>query len=300
MKSPKKIPNFLIVGAAKAGTTSFYHWLKEHPEVFMPNIKEPSFFVHNYGISNGKEYLSLFRLVGKQKAIGESSTAYLCSPESPQLIHDYLGNIKIIIFLRNPEDRAYSLYSWMVMEGYENIIPFERALQEEEKRFYDQDFRFNNQQFFWDFMYTKSGFYYEQVKRYIDLFGNENVKTIVFEELINTPEKIYYDVCNFLNISNDYKPDFIHLNKTKVPKNIRLNYHLHSLIRKLNNKRSIRFLFFFLIQLLYLIIYLNLKSKDKKHTELSENIRIEMNNAYKKDLVQLSKLIKKDLTHWIN
>jgi hypothetical protein len=149
-------------------------------------------------------------------------------------------------------------------------------------------------------MYTKSGFYYEQVKRYIDLFGNENVKTIVFEELINTPEKIYYDVCNFLNISNDYKPDFIHLNKTKVPKNIRLNYHLHSLIRKLNNKRSIRFLFFFLIQLLYLIIYLNLKSKDKKHTELSENIRIEMNNAYKKDLVQLSKLIKKDLTHWIN
>lgn len=201
-------PNFLIVGTARSGTTSLYHWLRQHSEVFMPDFKEPSYFVHGYGISDLEKYLSLFEPGSGKRAIGEASIAYLAAPESPERIYKTVKDIKIIILLRNPVHRALSLYAWMVNEGYERINTFEQALAEEKKRFYDRSFRWNNPEYFWDYMYFRGGLYYEQVKRYMDTFGKKSVRVYLFDDLINRPAEVYMDVCRFLNISPEVIPDF--------------------------------------------------------------------------------------------
>jgi len=196
-------PNFLIVGSAKAGTTSLYHWLRYHPEVFMPEKKEPSYFVDGYGMSDLDAYLLLFAPGRGKKAIGEASTAYLASPESPQLISKQLGKVKTLILLRNPVERAFSLYCWMVMVGCEWLPTFEEAVKAEEKRCSDQFFRWHNPEYFWDYMYFRSGLYFEQVKRYTDTFGRDLVEIYLFDELKNDPGKLYGKVCNFLGIANN-------------------------------------------------------------------------------------------------
>ena len=96
--------------------------------------KEPCFFVNGYGIDSLERYLSLFSPVKQQKIIGDASTAYLAAPESAEKIHRFNPDAKILICLRNPADRAYSLYCWMLQEGYERLYPFEHALACEASR----------------------------------------------------------------------------------------------------------------------------------------------------------------------
>ncbi|MEW6192542.1 MAG: sulfotransferase domain-containing protein [Bacillota bacterium] len=283
-------PNFLIVGAAKAGTTSLYHWLKQHPDVFMPYVKEPSFFVQDYGISVWEEYLSLFEPGRGKKAIGEASTAYLTAPESPRWIRQILGDVKIIILLRNPAQRALSLYAWMVMEGYEWLPAFEYALIEEERRFLNESFRFKNPEYFWDYMYFRSGLYYEQVKRYIDTFGNELIKIYLFEDLIGYPSKIYSDVCRFLEVSNEFRPIFTPQNPSKIPRFIKLQHLLFELKR---SGRLPRPLCSSIQQLITLNVKLGLKPK------MPPSLQKKLQEMYRKDIEKLSQLINKDLSHWL-
>src|SRR5215831_9169458 len=109
-------PNFLIAGASKAGTTSLHDYLSQHPNIFMSSFKEPNYFVPNYAYNDWERYLSLFRGARDEKAVGESSTGYLFCEESPAWIKSVLGNVRIIVVLRNPARRAQSLYWWMVRE----------------------------------------------------------------------------------------------------------------------------------------------------------------------------------------
>ncbi|MCX8125372.1 MAG: sulfotransferase domain-containing protein [Spirochaetes bacterium] len=285
-------PNFLIVGAAKSGTTSLYYWLKQHPEVFMPDNKEPSYFVYGYGISDWEKYLSLFELGRGKKAIGEASASYLVAPESAQWIRQKLGNVKIIILLRNPVERAYSLYSWMVMEGYEWISNFEEALAAEEGRFCNEFFRTNNPEYFWDYMYVRSGLYYEQVMRYMDIF--EDIKIYLFDELVTSSKAIYFDVCNFLGINNTFDPVFVHQNPSRLPRSIRLQFilrRLRSLVGKIPKfskplKCSIS-----------LIMNLNISFGSKPVVSLET--RQFLKKRYERDILELSKLIGKDLYSWL-
>jgi len=130
-------PNFFIVGAPRAGTSSLWEYLKAHDEIFMSTLKEPNFF-HNvllknkpqYSISNKKKYLNLFKDVKNEKAIGEASTTYLHDPDSAQLIHAVVPKARIIIILRNPIDRAFSHYSFHVKLGIQQI-PFDKVIRKD-------------------------------------------------------------------------------------------------------------------------------------------------------------------------
>ena len=292
-------PNFLIVGAARSGTTSLYYWLKQHPEVFMPDIKEPSYFVHGYGISDWRKYLSLFEPGRGKKVIGEASTAYLAAPESPRWIRDVLGNIKIIILLRNPIERAYSLYCWMVMEGYEWLPTFEKALEEEDRRFQDEPFRRSNPEYFWDYMYFRSGLYYDQVKRYIETFGSNSVKTFLFEDLTRSPEKLYSDVCRFLEVSDNYHPHFIPQNPSKIPRFIRLQYLFRQapkLVPKLPGvfRKVSRPVIWRLVPLM-----MSLNKKAGCRVEISPELRNRLREMYREEILRLSELIGRDLSEWL-
>ena len=143
-------PNFFIVGAAKAGTTSMHEYLCAHPDIFMPSgadlrltrnaLKEPYFFgsdldiAEYWSIRDREQYLSLFVDAGNAKRIGEASVWYLPSTEAASEIKQFNPNAKIIIMLRNPVDMVYSLHGQFLRSGNEDIVDFEEALNVQEDR----------------------------------------------------------------------------------------------------------------------------------------------------------------------
>ena len=179
-----KNPNFLVVGAAKSGTTSIYYYLKQHPEIFLPDLKECRFFSniktsinnpitnkpHNVGIINNyDDYIKLFENITVEKVIGDVSPDYLYYYQSSiKNIKKNLGNeVKIIIILRNPIERAFSNYFHLVKENNFDLT-FQETIERESE--------WINNNIWWGFHVIKGGFYYEAVKAYIDNF--KNIKNI--------------------------------------------------------------------------------------------------------------------------
>ena len=191
-------PNFFIVGAQKAGTTSLYFYLKEVPQVYMSPLKEPFYFaphaVHNSAsdiIRDKKEYLRLFEKANGYTAIGEATPIYLWDPDAPKLIHQTVPHARIIMILRDPIERAYSNYLMRVR--YSGV----------QSSFYDElirDYRSQEKLYGKSQLYVEFGMYYEQVKRYFDIFGREQVKVIIFEEFVKRPEQTVNEVLAFLGV----------------------------------------------------------------------------------------------------
>jgi hypothetical protein len=211
MKKKTK-PNFIIIGAMKAATTSLYTYLKQHPDIFMTQIKEPMFFnnlnrQNNFIIKGRKskkistfdEYYSLFDAVRKETAIGEASPAYLYNTQCAALIKKYLPNTKIIAILRQPVERAYSNYLHTKRSDREPISNFEDAFNSEEERINKN----------WDpiYHYKAMGFYYKQLKIYYNVFPKKQIKIILFKDIITKPERTIKEVFKFLEIDNTFKPD---------------------------------------------------------------------------------------------
>ena len=203
------LPNFFIAGAARAATTSLWEYLRQHPDIYMPpvfELKEPSFFCDSYGIKDWKEYLALFTEGRGRPMVGEASGPYLTSPESPGRIHDAFPHARFIISLRNPAERAFSKYKWMRANGFESAASFEEALKLEPGRASSEDFRKNNGQYFYNFLYFQSGRYAEQVRRFFDTFGRERVKVLIFEEWTRQPLDAVREIFSFLGVDASFAP----------------------------------------------------------------------------------------------
>lgn len=200
-----RTPNLFIVGAAKSGTTSLWHILKQHPDVFMPEdelYKEPGFFSDLYGIKDRDKYLSIFSKASHEKYVGEATNAYLTDPNSARRIYEFNPDSKIIIMLRHPVMRAYSLYNWMAQEGYEYARTFEAALSKEEKRKTKKIPNFFEPAYYHNYMYFSSGLYHSQIERYINLFGN-NVFIGLFEQFVENELFVLKKISHFLGIDED-------------------------------------------------------------------------------------------------
>lgn len=130
-----KTPNFFIVGAPKCGTTAMHIYLRQHPEIFMPEKKESHFFGSDlnsqYFIRDREKYLSLFSEAKDVKRIGEASVWYLYSKQAAYEIKEFSPSASIIIMLRNPVDMLYAQHSQFLYNGNENIASFEDALNAE-------------------------------------------------------------------------------------------------------------------------------------------------------------------------
>ena len=216
----EKWPNFFIVGAEKSGTTSLYEYLKGIPGVFMSHVKEPNYFTVSIQperlfcsvIQEKEKYLKLFGDVKDEIAVGEASPFYLIDPETPKLIHQQIPNAKIIIILRNPIERAYSSYFQSIRSGWEKGS-FSSAIDRSydlKKRNEDLTLR----------IIIEGGFFSEQVKRYLDIFGKNQVKILIFEEFIQHPEKEIFQLLDFLGVKIDELPKLNKIyNPVTVPKN---------------------------------------------------------------------------------
>jgi hypothetical protein len=123
-----RFPNFIIIGAGKCGTTSLQNYLSQHPEIYLCPQKETYFFINSrardnhrkYGsVTNQEDYLALFAEAPDKCVLGEISTNYYAYPESAELIHNAIPEVKIIAILRDPSDRAFSSYQMFVRNGSE-------------------------------------------------------------------------------------------------------------------------------------------------------------------------------------
>jgi len=299
------MPNFLMIGAAKAGTTSLWRQLNQHPEVFMHPKKQLNFFALEgedlsfrgvgpedpalHSITTIEAYREQFHGVAGEAAIGEASNLYLYNPRAAERIHTYLPDVKLIAILRHPADRAYSRFLHLVREGREQITDFSRALDEEEGRV-----RGN---WYPDFHYLRMGLYHEQLERYFDRFPREQIKIYLQEDLKSDPLGVLRDLFRFLNVDDAFVPDTsIEYNVSGIPK----NRALHLLLRKMRKARP------FVEPLLpdrqrrrILRVASNVHNRNLTKPRLSPEMRERLIEAYREDTSKLERLIKRDLSAWL-
>ena len=262
----------------------------------MPANKEPSYFVHKYGVGDWDTYLKLFDAGQSKKVIGEASTPYMSAPESPAWIRRVLGDIRIIILLRNPIERAWSLYCWMVMEGYERLPSLERALVEEERRFADPSFHDHNPQYFWNYMYFRSGLYSDQVENYLRLFGRDRVRVYLFDDLADRAAEVYADVCRFLGIDPSFAPTLAAQNASKTPRVARVQFRLRRLRRAVSSRRgSVGALQRSMVSAL-MAANVRYGRRPGLRPATAEELRV----RYTDDVRRLEGVIGRHCAHWIN
>lgn len=218
-------PNFFIVGAAKAGTTSLCEYLRQHPQIYMSPVKEPHFFSQGAPlplprwakppILSTDDYLSLFRAAdpAKHSAVGEASTSYLWDARTSERLRAQLPSAKIIALLRDPVERAYSHYLNDVREGI-MTMSFEEAIRHE--------MRSSKKGLAWSPKYVELGMYGKQIERYLRHFPRENMLILPFQELVNHPTKLINEVVVFLGLG-EIAPNCIKIsgrfNAYAAPKN---------------------------------------------------------------------------------
>lgn len=209
-------PNLFIVGASRSGTTSLANYLGQHPEIYLSPVKEPCYFISDYGLKNHDEYMSLFRKAGNARAVGEASTAYLFDPEAADSIHKEFPESKIIIILRNPVVMAFSLWRYMTVNGSESKS-FKEAVTDEERDYRKTEpFKKSCAGWSWwgNYRYIERALYFNQVKRYIDIFGREQVRVYIFENHMRAPVVLCQDIFNFLGVDSAFVPEIEVLNES--------------------------------------------------------------------------------------
>lgn len=216
-----KLPNFTIAGFAKCGTTSLYHHLYEHPEIYLPKRKELHYFtyekvlkfkdkgpkdpeMHKFHTRTFDEYKNQYLSVGEEKAIGDISPTYALYDEGLKFLKETLGSkTKIIVVVRDPLKRAYSNYLHLVRENRETLTFYEALLKEDERK----EDGYSN---FWYYKYISS--YYEHIVRLNKEF--DKILVVTFEEFVKNPGQGIKEIYSFLEVDN-----------TVIPKNINTKFN---------------------------------------------------------------------------
>jgi hypothetical protein len=213
-----KKPNFFIVGAPKCGTTAMDYYLSQHPEIFMAE-KELHFFavdlaIPEYASRQYDNYLRYFDQSKDEKILGESSVFYLYSRVAAKRIFDFDNAAKILIHLRNPVDVIASHHAQIIYEGYENVTELSEALKVEPKR---EAGDLIPESCIMPFVlrYRDLARFSEQVQRYLDVFGREQVHIVVFEDLKTDTLAVYGHVLAFLGVDTNFTPALPVVNANK-------------------------------------------------------------------------------------
>lgn len=201
-------PNFLIIGAPRTGTTHLYKGLRQHPEIYMSDFKEPMFFAyegesHAATIADWDSYQKLFDHAQGQKAIGEASTLYLWKDSAPGNIYRHLPEVRLIAVLRNPVERAFSQYTFQRLLEVETCETFEEGLEAEASRAEDpkvSDF----------FRYVEVGLYADQIARYQALFAPDQLKFVLNDDLDRDQSQVFQDIFRFLGVDDTFRPNLEH------------------------------------------------------------------------------------------
>jgi hypothetical protein len=214
-------PNYLIIGAAKSGTSSLYAYLVQHPFIAPALKKEVHFFSVNFtkGINWYQAHFpTIFRRYyvkrkyGQSLVTGEASPYYIYHPLAPKRIAGIIPQTKLIALLRNPVDRAYSHYHFIRKYGFDTL-PFGEAIEREEQRLRGEKERILEDQGYESFShrhhsYLTRGIYVDQIKVWMDLFSKEQILVLSAEEFFSHPSLIFNRTLAFLGLSSFELKDY--------------------------------------------------------------------------------------------
>ncbi len=291
--------NFICVGAQKSGTTTLHEVLQQHPDVFLPEIKETKFFLSDELYERGISfyYENYFSDCGDLQIQGEIDPDLLNSEVVPQRLYEnFGGELKIIVLLRDPVDRAFSHYQMSLSRGLERLSFFD-ALDAEKIRLKDdksESFLFGNRA---NFSYVSRGLYYRQISQYYRFFKKDNIKVFFFEDLVADKNSFYSQIFQFIGV--DYNANNICLNvksnvatRSKAPIVSRMFYSenvVRTMVGKVLPKKVKQSLSKVIKELLKTKAVNKLSQKEKAYVYA---------RFFKEDIECLEEMLGRDLGFW--
>ncbi len=234
------LPSFLVIGAAKSGTTSLVSYLAQHPDIFVPATKEPNFFalsgqqinpigpapphilrhmLYNWSRSDLADYTALFDPAGAVRAVGEGSVRYLYFPDTPARVHQILPDVRLVVILREPVSRLYSHYN-MNRQIQLEPLDLQAALEAEDDRV--------DAGWGWDWHYRRVSQYGAQLKRWYDLFPRDQIQVHFYDDFTANPQAVISDICHHIGVSSDFTPDMSRRGMVStLPRNLWLDRQLN-------------------------------------------------------------------------
>ncbi len=307
-------PDFFIVGAAKSGTTALQQTLASYADIYMSPIKEPNYFYNEVAIEELRKglqeklkkdnaaqwindgmqgelwnafirdesmYKKLFSKAESSQKCGEASVSYLYSLKAAENIYQYNPQAKIIIILRNPAERAWSHFN---MEKRMGLVSANFKSE------FDKLHLISNPIWGRDPIFLSGGFYYEQVKRYLDVFPKEQVFICFYDDYKLNPKNTICKILGFIGVSLNSEIELIENKKTNEARKSIVDNFLESGSLKSRLRKVLKFLGIhkFLKQLL---------SKENKE-QLPATYKLLLKDYYKNDIEKLEELIGVNLNHW--
>jgi hypothetical protein len=296
-------PSFFIVGAPKCGTTALYEYLRPHPNIFMPEIKEPHYFARDLGtyprIKAPEDYQAIFAPATAQHLrLGEASVYYLRSTVAIPAIREFNPDARLIAMFRNPVDMVYSLHSQLLHVSEETVADFETAwrLQERRARGLDLPPRIRSPLLV---QYADIGRFGTQVERVLSCFPREQVKLILYDDFADSPQRIYDEVIEFLGLPHDGRTEFPRINENKGVRLawLRRFYRkpppvLRQAVRSLKRALGGETLSAAKKKLV------SLNTVREQRAPLPPALRAEIAAGFREEVALLGRLMNRDLSHW--
>lgn len=299
------MPTFLIIGAAKAATTSMYEYLRQHPDIFMSAVKEPWHFASHavtrrwtgpgddlmrarcLDLARVEDYEALFEGGTHALARGEASPIYLHTEGCAERIRSALPDARLIVLLRDPVDRAFSHFRKHLQENLETAGSFAEAVRLEEER--------SRQGWSPEFQYVRRGFYYRQLEPYLRLFPREHLRIYLYEDIVKDTAAVVRDAYAFLGVDPDFTPD---TEKRYYVGGTPARAALPTLLRGASPAAA--FIRCLVPQVLRQPIRLRLKRMAEKKIVVDPQTRADLIKEYRADILKLQELLGRDLGPWMS
>lgn len=295
-------PKFFIVGAPKSATTAMATSLAQHPDIFMSTPKEPHAFGEDLARLRQRmepaDYVELFR-GAPERMRGEASVWYLRSRVAADEIHEFCPDARIIVMLRNPVDMLHSLHAQSIKSGIEQITDFRKALVAEPERRSGHRVR-PGVRIADQLLYSEAVAYAPQLHRYLDRFGVEAVKVILFDDIVADPSRVMAETQEFLGVARLDKLELLRVNERVrarsilVQRMLRSPRRLRSISRALLPRET-------RVKLASAIVP-RIESVNLAPTRgqpLSLELRVELTEWFRPGVEQLAALIDRDLSAWL-
>ncbi len=296
----RRFPDFFIVGAPRCGTTFMYHYLRQHPSIFMPDSKEPNHFCTDLDsgsyldslsfLRDEDAYLSLFQDAQPHQLTGEASTWYLYSKVAAANINSANPESRAIIMLRHPVEMLYSLHGRRVYGGSEDLERFEDALAAEEDRKQGRRMppRVRNVT---ALFYRDVGRYTDQVARYLDAFGKDRVHVVIFEEFRGDPAQAYRETVRFLGADEGFLPEFAVVNASSA----RRSWRIQQALLSPTAVKAARFVLPVRVRPYVGRAWDRINTRGERRPPLDPRVRAQLWEELRPDVRRLSELVERDL-----
>jgi hypothetical protein len=295
------LPNFLVIGAGRAGTTSLHHYLKAHPAVYLPEVKSPSHFyctteapgagpapgvAQPYFVADPREYAALFSGVRDHTAVGEVSPAYLATLHAAPRIAARLPRARLVAIVRHPVDRAFARFVGRLRDGLESRTRFEDVVRDELQRPLERDDAVGT--------YLPASWIGHFLSSYFERFPREQIRIHLFEDFQRDPLAVTQDIYAFLGVDPRVTPDVSrrHNQSGGMVRNplVRTLWSRTGAIRaglRAFVPASIRDRAFGVV------------TRDLLPVRLDPELRADLTALYRSDIERVSVLIGRDLSHWL-